>query len=973
MQTAITTDLIESALTYIPANCPRDEWAKILGAIKSEFDNDTGLSIAEDWSRTSDSFNQKSFNATWKSVTASGGVKIGTLLFIAQGNGFVIPKPDEETPPPDPEAQARLARERLEKQQAEKLEIENRHSRVALEADFQWATARDAPPPGERTYLDKKQVQPYGVKFSTDGWILVPLRDIDGKLWNIQRICPVKTPGQSDKLTLPGGRVSGLFHQIGDPHQGDALLIGEGYATVASLHECTGHPSTVAFNAGNLAHVAKALRDKYPEKLIVVCGDDDRQTFAKTGKNPGREKAQAAAKAVGGLAVFPADLPEDGKDFNDLHRTRGADAVARLIGDEIQFSEPPEAPQTAPQAAQKSKVSDRAKSKPRSPEGQNQAPDAGPKDDYFDSFYVAENGVFHNGVDRNGKRKAPEWICSRLIVTAATRDADGGACGYYLSFNDLLGHQKKWAMPAKMLSGDGGEYRAILLSQGLQISTSSHARNLLTEYLQTRNPKEFAVCTDRVGWHGKQFVLPKETIGTNGETIVFQSDSAIENTFRVKGDAAQWRERIGRFCVGNSRLAFSVSCAFAGPLLRPAGMESGGFHFWSGSSSGKTTTLKMAASVNGGDNYLQRWRSTDNALEATAAQHSDCLLILDELAQVDPRTAGECAYMLANESGKARASRTGTPRPRQAWRLLFLSAGEICLSGHMAEGGKRTRAGQEVRMTDINADAGQGLGIFENLHEFQSGVDLVNHLKNQVQLVYGATGRAWLEWLTSNSDSLKSRIRNASNELAKSMIPPNSAGQVERVGGRFALVGAAGELATEAGLTGWPPGESERAARACFNAWLGARGGNGNAEVATMLRQVRRFLETHAEGRFSMWHRAADDHSPKTLNRAGVRRMLNGNGDPVKFAKLLNGDDEYAEPLPDPMGENISFEYYILAETFKTEVCQGFDFKAVSRVLLEHGCLKPDKSRSFDCKPRLPGIGLAWCYRITPKIFELDI
>ncbi len=84
MQTAITTDLIESALTYIPANCPRDEWAKILGAIKSEFDNDTGLSIAEDWSRTSESFNQKSFNATWKSVTASGGVKIGTLLFIAQ-------------------------------------------------------------------------------------------------------------------------------------------------------------------------------------------------------------------------------------------------------------------------------------------------------------------------------------------------------------------------------------------------------------------------------------------------------------------------------------------------------------------------------------------------------------------------------------------------------------------------------------------------------------------------------------------------------------------------------------------------------------------------------------------------------------------------------------------------------------------------------------------------------------------------
>ena len=58
----------------------------------------------------------------------------------------------------------------------------------------------------------------------------------------------------------------------------------------------------------------------------------------------------------------------------------------------------------------------------------------------------------------------------------------------------------------------------------------------------------------------------------------------------------------------------------------------------------------------GGASYLQRWRSTDNALEATAAQHSDGLLILDELAQVDPKTAGECAYMLANEQGKAAKS-----------------------------------------------------------------------------------------------------------------------------------------------------------------------------------------------------------------------------------------------------------------------------------------------------------------------------
>ena len=60
-----------------------------------------------------------------------------------------------------------------------------------------------------------------------------------------------------------------------------------------------------------------------------------------------------------------------------------------------------------------------------------------------------------------------------------------------------------------------------------------------------------------------------------------------------------------------------------------------------------------------------------------------------------------------------------------------------------------------------------------------------------------------------------------------------------------------------------------------------------------------------------------------------------------------------------------------LPEVFRSEVCQGFDYQAVCRVLLEHGCLAPDANRPFDCRPRLPGMGLASCYRITPALFAL--
>jgi putative DNA primase/helicase len=289
----------------------------------------------------------------------------------------------------------------------------------------------------------------------------------------------------------------------------------------------------------------------------------------------------------------------------------------------------------------------------------------------------------------------------------------------------------------------------------------------------------------------------------------------------------------------------------------------------------------------------------------------------------------------------------------------------------MAEGQKHARVGQEVRMVDIGADAGAGLGAFENLHTATNGAAFAKHVTAQAQAVYGATGRAWLQWCCDNADTLKASIRTRADALAARLIPPNASGQVERVGARFALVGAAGEMATAAGLTGWPVGESENAAAACFNAWRAARGGDGNGEIFAMLRQVRRFLELHAEGRFAMWHRGSDDHAPKTLQRAGVRRMLNADGEPIKTNNQFG--TEYGDRMPAALGEGVSFEYFILAETFRAEVCQGFDYKAVARVLLDHGCLTPDSGRSFDCRARLPGVGLSYCYRITPAIFDLDL
>ena len=984
-QTNITPELIRAALAHLPANLSRDEWARVGMAIKSEFADGTGLDLFDQWSASDpDRYNAKNVQSTWRSIKSGGGVGIATLLHLAKENGFTLPKAGQAAPAPSAEEMARRERERKERQQAEQARIDAAHAVAADQAAQQWQDASESPDNGgESPYLVRKGAKPYGVRFASGGVLLVPLRDGVGKLWNLQRIAPQKpSDGGPDKLFLKGGRKAGLWHMVGNLSRdatGKALppvvLMAEGYATAATLHEATGYPVAVAFDAGNLQHVARALRSLYPAALLVVCGDNDADTEAQTGNNPGRMKATAAAQAVRGLVVLPDGLPAGASDFNDLHAHHGGAAGLEAVRLTVQtaIDAHTKSHTTPPDGAPDAKRTQGKGSASKAPcggAGGRVEPSGEPAPEW-DRFDVTEAGVFYRGVDRDGKPTAPEWVCSRLNVDAFTRDQDGNGWGYLLTFPDPLGKPKQWAMPSRMLSGDGGEYRAALLGLGLRIATSSRARNLLTQYLQSRQPENFATCTDRIGWHGRAFVLPHETIGDGAERIVFQSESAQENTFRVKGTPDQWRERIAAPCAGNSRLVFALASAFAGPLLRPGGVESGGFHFRGDSSSGKTTALKVAASVYGGPSYLQRWRTTDNALEAIAAQHCDGLLILDELAQVDPKTAGECAYMLANEQSKARATRTGTPRARLSWRLLFLSAGELGLADHMAEGMKRARTGQEVRMADIPADAGMGLGAFEDVHGYDGGAAFSRYLVAQAGSVYGATGRAWLQWLTDNADTLKARIREGSEAWTLEHVPKDCSGQVSRVGGRFALVAAAGELATAWGLTGWQKGESDWAARECFNAWLSARGGDGNGEEKAMLRQVRRFLEAHGEGRFTWWHRAADDHNTKTLHRAGMRRMVNDRGEPIKSNHDHAAD--YGNRMPSDMGEGVEVEYFVLSEVFKTELCQGFDHQAVARVLQARGCLITKEAGRYNSTERLPGMGLARCYRIPAKILELDL
>ena len=454
-------------------------------------------------------------------------------------------------------------------------------------------------------------------------------------------------------------------------------------------------------------------------------------------------------------------------------------------------------------------------------------------------------------------------------------------------------------------------YREILLSMGLQIE--HWAQKHLYQYLMSAKPQAFVTCVQKVGWYGNAYVLPDACYGPPGkERIILQSSIPI-NIYRERGSLAEWQENIGRFCIDNSRLAFSVATAFAAVMLKIVGMNGAGFHIVGMSSTGKSTALIVAASVCGGggeNGFIRRWRTTGNALESWALAHNNNLLPLDEISQVSAKEAAEIAYMLANGQGKGRAGKDGIAKQTHEWRLLFLSNGEISLEQKLKEDGQRYMAGQGVRVIHIPADAHAGYGIFEELHGFPDGKALSEHLQEQATTFYGTPLRAFLERVCLNLSDYKSFTISLISRFENECSPQHGGEQVRRTAKYFALVAASGELAIKLEVLAWPPGTAVKAARRCLQDWIAFRGGLGAAELREAINKVRDFLSRHGSSRFCSIGQAMTRIVP---NSAGYRKDGNAAEDTL---------------------------FLITPSVFKEEICAGGDYKAIARYLAEAGFLK---------------------------------
>lgn len=345
-----TADDVQQALCYIDNGVDRDTWVRIAMAIKSEFPAD-GFELWDCWSQGHDKYDQGHNRTVWNGLAASGKTTINTLFKLAIDGGYKPEKKELTEEDKKRFAKARAQRQQKAAELAERQRIVKEQQQAAAKATAQKVWLNLAKTDGESEYLKRKEVGAFGVRFLKQallivtrfepysqvistaqftydqfqealaerkqqqadgvpddqltsahlhkpGTVVVPLYG-NGEIANLQFINHKGT-----KNFIKGGKKQGCYFFFGGAKGIARIGIGEGYATMASVHMALNIPFFLSFDSGNLPLVAKQVRAAYPNAEVIIFGDDD----VDNKTNTGRVKAEKSANDIGALALFPGRL-----------------------------------------------------------------------------------------------------------------------------------------------------------------------------------------------------------------------------------------------------------------------------------------------------------------------------------------------------------------------------------------------------------------------------------------------------------------------------------------------------------------------------------------------------------------------------------------------------------------------------------------------------------------------------------------
>ncbi len=761
---------------------------------------------------------------------------------------------------------------------------------------------------GESQYLLNKGLPSPSKALLSDGSLLLVLQGMDGTTTGAQVINP-----DGSKRLLAGTTKKGSFIpvRLQSPTEGEhpvTVLIAEGYATGVTVSLLGNGVVLAALDEGNLIHVAKVCRAKWPLAKIIIAADNDWHEpgecdeKGKPKQNIGVISAEKAAISVSGWVATP---PTHHKaDWDDYRQQNGTEAATRAFTESLY------------------------QPKGSSMSGQLKAIEGGKKDrqqtDPLKPHIISrKDGVYWitPKVDKDSGEiiNNESWLCSPLEVIGTGRDDKD----QYLIIRWLpIGEDIPTTAAVPLADIGEREGWRTLKAGGVNVTTKSTLRAILADWLQRSGSLEIWRVAQATGWQCGAYIMPDgEIIGTPEKPVLFNGRSAAAAGYTVKGTPESWRDSVARLARGNPSMMAGIGAALAAPLIGLAGADGFGIHFYEQSSSGKTTTANIASSLYGEPDALRlTWFGTALGIANEAAAHNDGLMPLDEVGQgADPDSVAKSAYTLFNGVGKLQGAKEGGNRDLKRWRTVALSTGEMDIETFIASSGRKVKAGQLVRLLNIPLEKAH------QHHETPNGKAHADALKDAYQHNYGAAGRYWIKHLADHQQQAVAAVREAESRW-RSLIPADYGEQVHRVAARFAVLEAA--LLFGRVVTGWDEQECRDAIQHNFNAWI-KEFGTGNKEHQQIIEQTEGFLNAYGLSRF-----APLPYDPQSL----PIRDLAGYRDKGKH-------------------DRDAMVFYTFPAAFEDEIARGFNVKHFAKALAGAGMLTPPASgRGYQRKsPRIDG------------------
>ncbi|HEM8139933.1 TPA: toprim domain-containing protein [Providencia rettgeri] len=309
------------------------QWQNILSNLGAEVPLNTHTACPHCGGKDRFRFDDKDGNGTFICSQCGSGDGLDLVQRVLGGSvteaayevaGMIGIDTRSDNPPAYRSHEVKAQQDALKAQQAQSQANEQieKHKRFTARYNRTIAKAKQ----GESEYLKAKGFDSTTVTLLSDGSLIIPLIDTDGTITAAQTIKP-----NGDKRLLLDSTKNGSYYPINEPVNVSTVIIAEGLATAMTCQLIQPEAHTVvAIDAGNLIHVAKVMRAKYPESKIIIAGDND---IKPDQDNTGKLAAERAAKAVNGITVLP---PTDDKaDWDDYRLSHGIEAAIQAFNEAL--------------------------------------------------------------------------------------------------------------------------------------------------------------------------------------------------------------------------------------------------------------------------------------------------------------------------------------------------------------------------------------------------------------------------------------------------------------------------------------------------------------------------------------------------------------------------------------------------------------------------------------------------------------